>query len=83
MDQFVLRPWLDTLVTTHRVVYFDFSGNGRAAGHNRQEPVGMDVWVQEVVDVMDELSIGGATILGHSFGGSINELISAVHCCAE
>lgn len=70
LDHTYFRPWLDSCGDFARVVYFDFSGNGRSRA-NGAEDLGHERWVQDVEDVRQALGLGPITLLGHSYGGFV------------
>ncbi|MCP5058068.1 MAG: alpha/beta hydrolase [bacterium] len=64
------------LARQHRVVAFDFYGNGlsdRAHGLS----YGSVLWAQQGIDVMDALGIEHASVIGHSIGGVVASLMGA------
>lgn len=66
------------LVRRHRVVAFDYYGNGlsdRAHGWRN----GSVLWAQQGIDVLDALGIASVTLVGHSIGGVVAALMAADH----
>jgi len=66
------------LARRHRVVAFDYYGNGlsdRAHGWRCGSPL----WAQQGIDVLDALGIERATVVGHSIGGVVAALMAADH----
>ena len=77
-----VADWLEgsasLLARRHRVVAFDYYGNGlsdRAHGLR----YGTVLWARQVVDVLDALGIERAALIGHSVGGVVAALVGAEH----
>lgn len=61
---------IERLARTHRVIAFDFYGSGYSE-RNSRFTYGYDLWVQEIIDVMDALGVSRASFVGHSVGGAL------------
>jgi 3-oxoadipate enol-lactonase len=53
----------------HRVIAYDFRGNGRSDKPN--EPLTMETFVEDTAALLDELDIERAHVYGQSFGGMV------------
>ena len=62
----------------HRVVAFDYYGNGLSdRAHARRS--GSVLWAKQGIDVLDALGIERVTLVGHSIGGVVAALMAADH----
>src|SRR5688572_3429066 len=68
MDHGYLRPGMDELSRTHRLVFYDQRGSGRSEGEVTRATVNLDAFVADISALADSLRLGRFTILGHSFG---------------
>lgn len=71
LDHTYLRPWLDPLAATARLIYIDLTGHGRSARPQRWEDVTHATWVHDVERVRQELGLEQVTVFGHSYGAYI------------
>lgn len=62
----------------HRVIAFDYYGNG-FSDRNSAFTYGYDLWVRQGLDLVDALTIGHFTVVGQSVGGAIACLFAARH----
>jgi proline iminopeptidase len=69
MDHSYLRPGMDELARTHRVVFYDQRGSGRTEGEVSRATVNLDAFLADISAIADSLRLGRFTLLGHSFGG--------------
>ena len=69
MDHAYLRPGMDELARTHRVIYYDQRGGGRTEGEVDRATVNIDAFINDISALADSLRLGRFTLLGHSFGG--------------
>ena len=68
-DQSYLRPELDRLATTARLVYYDQRGRGRSAAGVRAEDVSISSEIADLEALRQGLGLDAVTVLGHSWGG--------------
>jgi len=69
---------IERLVQDHRVIAYDCYGFGRSE-RNRKFTYGYNLWVAQVVDVLDALGIEHVTVVGHSVGGALALMLAAEH----
>jgi pimeloyl-ACP methyl ester carboxylesterase len=55
----------------YRVIYMDYRGHGQSARPDDAETVSIENCARDLVDLLDELKIPKATVLGHSLGVNI------------
>ena len=79
MDHAYLRPGMDALATTHRVVFYDQRGAGRTEGEANSRAVTLDLFMSDVSALADSLHLGRFTLVGHSFGGLLAMHYAARH----
>ena len=79
MDHAYLRPGMDPLATTHRVVFFDQRGGGRTEGEANSRTVTLDLFIADITALADSLRLGRFTLVGHSFGGLVAMHYAARH----
>lgn len=72
------RTVIPELETTHRVVAPDMAGFGYTAT-DPDLPMVPEVWVRQIVELMDGLGIGRAVLIGNSFGGAVALATAARH----
>lgn len=68
-DHSYLRPELDVLADTFRVVYYDQRGRGRSAERVRPEDVSLRSEIEDVERVRSGFGFESVAVLGHSWGG--------------
>jgi proline iminopeptidase len=70
LDHTHLRPWLDPLAHSFRVVYLDERGQGRS---ERVDPttLSLEVFARDVDLIAEALELDRFALLGHSFGAII------------
>ena len=68
-DHSYLRPELDRLAGSFRVVYYDQRGRGRSAEGVRPGDVSLRSEIEDVERVRSELGLESVAVLGHSWGG--------------
>jgi proline iminopeptidase len=68
-DHSYLRPELDRLAGSFRVVYYDQRGRGRSAEGVRPGDVSLRSEIEDVERVRSELGLESVALLGHSWGG--------------
>jgi pimeloyl-ACP methyl ester carboxylesterase len=66
---------LEPLARSHRVIALDLLGMGWSA-RGDDLPYGYDLWVRQVVDVLDALALSRVTLVGHSLGGAIATIVA-------
>lgn len=71
LDHTYLRPGLDTLADTARVVYVDQRGNGRSPAGRPLADVDLTTWADDVDGLCRALGLGRIVLFGHSFGGFV------------
>lgn len=69
---------IERLSAHHRVIAFDYFGNGRSE-RNAAFPYGYDLWVNEAVELLAALTIPHVTVIGHSVGGALACVLAADH----
>jgi pimeloyl-ACP methyl ester carboxylesterase len=69
---------IERLAAHHRVVAFDYFGNGFSE-RNPDFVYGYDLWVDEAVELLAALSIPHVTVIGHSVGGALACILAADH----
>lgn len=71
LDHTYLRPWLDPLGDTARVVYCDLRGNGRSPAGRPLADVDLATWADDVEGIRRHLGVDRAVVFGHSYGGFV------------
>ncbi len=80
LDHTYLRPHFDQLADRHTVIYYDHRGNGRSQRPaDFQTGLTFDLLVGDAVGLLDELGIDQATVIGHSYGGFLAQLVAIAH----
>lgn len=79
MDHRYLRPAMDALAETHRVVFYDQRGGGRTEGEVSRATVNLDAFLGDISALADSLRLGRFTLVGHSFGGVLAMHYAARH----
>jgi proline iminopeptidase len=70
LDHTHLRPWLDPLGDSFRVIYVDERGQGRSERVD-PETLSLEVFARDVDLLADALELDRFALLGHSFGAII------------
>ncbi|HEY7583044.1 MAG TPA: alpha/beta hydrolase [Acidimicrobiia bacterium] len=73
-----LRPAMDRLADSFRVVYYDQRGSGDSALGDA-ERLSFDTAVSDLAALLDGLGLESASLLGHSLGGDTVVLFGARH----
>ncbi len=68
-DHTAWTPQLQRLAIRHRVIAFDNRGAGRST--QRDEPVTTEELARDTLDLMDQLEVERAHVIGRSMGGAI------------
>lgn len=68
-DHSYLRPELDRLAASVRLVYYDQRGRGRSAAGVRAEDVSISSEVADLDALRRQLGLEAVAVLGHSWGG--------------
>jgi proline iminopeptidase len=68
LDHTYLRPWLDPLGETARLVYYDHRGSGRSATSDPWSELGPDKWSADADALCAQLGSEPVVVLGHSIG---------------
>ncbi len=80
LDHTYFRPYFDQLADVATVVYYDHRGNGRSARPaDYPSEMTLEALVADAVALLDELGFERATVLGHSYGGFIAQLLAIAH----
>jgi len=80
LDHTSFRPYFDQLGDQATVVYYDHRGNGRSQRlANYETELTFDNLVADAIGVLDDAGIGQATLLGHSYGGFVAQLVAIAH----
>jgi pimeloyl-ACP methyl ester carboxylesterase len=69
---------IEQLATHHRVIAFDYFGNG----FSERSPAftyGYTLWVEQAVELLDTLKVDHVTVIGHSVGGVLACVLAADH----
>jgi len=69
LDRTFWGPLVESTGASNRVIAVDLAGHGGSAAAPAERPV--RAYAEDVLALLDELSIGSATVLGLSFGGMI------------
>lgn len=62
---------MEHFVSTHRVIYMDYRGHGQSDRPGDATTVTIENFARDLVDLLDELKVPAATVLGHSLGVNI------------
>lgn len=73
-----LRPAMDRLGESCRVVYFDQRGSGRSS-LGEVDGISVERSVADLVALLDGLGLAQTSVLGHSIGGNLAMLFAAAH----
>ena len=68
-DHYYLRPELDRLADSCRLVYYDQRGRGRSAAGVQPSDVGIESEMADLDQVRLHLGLDAVAVLGHSWGG--------------
>lgn len=79
MDHVYLRPGMEGLATTHRVIFYDQRGAGRTEGEANSSTITLDLFMADITALADSLRLGRFTLVGHSFGGLVAMHYAARH----
>lgn len=79
MDHVYLRPGMDALATTHRLIFYDQRGAGRTEGEANSRTITLDLFMADISALADSLRLGRFTLVGHSFGGLVAMHYAARH----
>lgn len=80
LDHTYFRPAFDQLSDIANVVYYDHRCNGRSAPlAEGGADLTLENLVADTIGLLDDLGIERATLLGHSYGGFIAQLVAAAH----
>ncbi|MDH5758790.1 MAG: alpha/beta fold hydrolase [Gemmatimonadota bacterium] len=69
MDHRHLRPGLDVLAGSERLVYYDQRGTGRSSADLDSAGINLDAFVSDIDQLRQALGFDRVVVLGHSFGG--------------
>ena len=70
-DHHYLRPELDLLASSYRLVYYDQRGRGRSARGVASDDVGIDSEVADLDAIRSHFGLSSVAVLGHSWGGML------------
>ena len=70
-DHYYLRPELDRLAESFRLVYYDQRGRGRSAGDVTPEEVSIASEIEDLDSVRHHFGLSSVALLGHSWGGVV------------
>jgi len=65
LNQTYLRPALDRLSNTHKVIFYDQRGCGKSTGLN---PINLAAFVSDIEEIRKELGLDKIILIGHSWG---------------
>lgn len=71
LDHTYLRPGLDRLADTARVVYVDQRGNGRSPAGRPLAEIDLTTWADDLDVLCRTVGLGRIVLFGHSFGGFV------------
>ncbi|MCY4261430.1 MAG: alpha/beta fold hydrolase [Rhodobacteraceae bacterium] len=74
-----LRPYFDTLARTSKIIYYDHLGNGRSARPAKFSDLTFPRLVSDGIALMDHFGHEKFTLIGHSYGGFIAQMLAAMH----
>lgn len=77
LDGSAWQPWLQQFAPTRRVVCIDLRGHGGSKAAWSEDSYGMDRFSDDVIAVLDALSIDACHFIGESFGGTIGLHLAA------
>jgi proline iminopeptidase len=69
LDHTYLRPYLDSLGSAARVVYYDHRGNGKSPPVGDWTNISHDTWIDDADHLREALECEKTFLLGHSYGG--------------
>jgi proline iminopeptidase len=69
LDHQYLRPWLDPLAASARIVFFDMRGHGRSSGRDTLAESDHLTLCSDADDLRTQITPGGVIVFGHSYGG--------------
>ena len=69
---------IERLAKHHRVIAFDYFGNGFSE-RNPAFTYGYALWVGQAVELLDALKVDHVTVIGHSVGGVLACVLAADH----
>jgi proline iminopeptidase len=73
-----LLPQFDLLATGRRLRFYDQRGGGQSPAP-RDEPLGWETHVADLLGLMDDWDLDQATLLGYSWGGLLAMLFAITH----
>ena len=68
-DHTYLRPDMDRLSDSFRLIYYDQRGRGKSAGNVRPEDVTIESEIEDLESLRDYFHLESVAVLGHSWGG--------------
>lgn len=72
LDHSYLRPGMDRLADTYRVIYYDQRGTGRSTGEADSSRLTIGQFVDDLEHVRKGLFLERLNLLGHSWGGLLS-----------
>lgn len=78
-DHSYLRPWLDPIAESARLVYFDHRGTGRSGTRGDPSALSHDLWVEDIEKVRMAVGAQRMVLLGHSYGGFLAQEYALAH----
>ncbi|MFQ5679705.1 MAG: alpha/beta fold hydrolase [Gemmatimonadota bacterium] len=79
LDHAYLRPWLDPLAETVRLVYYDHRGTGRSADGSDPSELGHSVWLEDIERLRTAVGADRIVLFGHSYGGFLAQEYALAH----
>jgi len=72
-DQNMWRSMLPTLVKSYQIVLFDYVGSGNSilADYSTEKYAQLEGYAQDIIDIVDELSLKDVTVIAHSVSATI------------
>ena len=70
-DQLYLRPAMDQLSDSYRLIYYDQRGRGRSTGNVQLEQLCLETYVEDLDRLRKHLGQETVAILGYSWGGRV------------
>lgn len=79
LDHVYLRPWIEPLASSARLVFFDHRATGRSVEAGNEEPGGLDheTWVEDIEWLRQAVDADRIVLFGHSYGSFLAQEYAA------